>query len=120
MAKIKSYQEQVQDVVAKAIDAVEDQYKALAGASFGYAEKYYNVESVKTKHDEYLALASDKARDVNKLVGSFAGDLIAKFEKEAPKKAAAKKPAAKKAPAKKPVAKKAPAKKVEAEAPATA
>ena len=86
MAKIKSYQEQVQEVVAKAIDAVEEQYKALAGASFGYAEKYYNVEAVKTKHDEYLAVASDKARDVNKLVGSYASDLIAKFEKEAPKK----------------------------------
>jgi len=107
MAKIKTYQEQVQDVVAKAIDAVEEQYKALAGASFGYAEKYYTVDSVKAKHDEYLALASGKARDVNKLVGSYASDLIAKFEKEeapkkaAPKKAAAKKPAAKKAPAKK-------------------
>ena len=115
MAKIKTYQEQVQDVVAKAIDAVEEQYKALAGASFGYAEKYYNVETVKTKHDEVIALAGDKARDVNKLVGSYASDLIAKFEKEeAPKKAAAKKPAAKKAAAKKPAAKKAPAKKAEA------
>jgi hypothetical protein len=117
MAKIKSYQEQVQEVVAKAIDAVEEQYKALAGASFGYAEKYYNVETVKTKHDEYLAVATDKARDVNKLVGSYASDLIAKFEKEAPKKKAAKKPAAKKAAAKKPAAKKAaPAKKEEATA----
>ena len=108
MAKIKSYQEQVQEVVSKAIDAVEEQYKALAGASFGYAEKYYNVDSVKTKHDEYVALASDKARDVNKLVNTYASDLIAKFEKE---EAPAKKPAAKKAPAKKPAAKKAPAKK---------
>jgi hypothetical protein len=116
MAKIKSYQEQVQDVVAKAIDAVEEQYNALAGASFGYAEKYYNVETVKTKHDEVVSLATGKARDVNKLVGSYAGDLIAKFEKEAPKKAAAKKPAAKKAAAKKPAAKKAPAKKAEAAA----
>lgn len=117
MANIKNYQEQAQEVVAKAIDAVEGQYKALAGASFGYAEKYYNVETVKTKHDEYLAVATDKARDVNKLVGSFASDLIAKFEKEAPKKKAAKKPAAKKAAAKKPAAKKAaPAKKEEATA----
>lgn len=118
MVNIKNYQEQAQEVVAKAIDAVEGQYKALAGASFGYAEKYYNVETVKTKHDEYLAIASDKAREVNKTVGSFAADLIAKFEKEAPvaKKPAAKKPAAKKAPAKKAAAKKAPAKKAEAAA----
>ena len=112
MANIKTYQEQVQEVVGKAIDAVEGQYKALAGASFGYAEKYYNVETVKTKHDEVVALATGKARDVNKVVGSFASDLIAKFDKaEAPKKAApktaAKKPAAKKAAAKKAPAKKA-------------
>jgi len=109
MATIKSYQEQVEEVVAKAIDAVEEQYKALSGASFGYAEKYYNVETVKAKHDEYVTLASGKARDVNKLVGEYASELIGKFEKAeeeapkkaAPKKAAAKKPAAKKAAAKK-------------------
>jgi hypothetical protein len=98
MSTIKTYQEQVQDVVAKAIDAVEEQYKALSTASFGYAEKLTNVDSVKAKHDEYVTIASTKARDVNKAVGGYASDLIAKFEKEAPKKA---KPAAKKAPAKK-------------------
>lgn len=113
MSTIKTYQEQVQDVVAKAIDAVEEQYKALSQASFGYAEKLTSVETVKAKHDEYVTIASTKARDVNKLVGGYASDLIAKFEKEAPKKAA--KPAAKKAPAKRKAAAK-PAAKAEATA----
>jgi len=99
MESIKSYQEQVQEVVEKAITAVEEQYKVVADASFGYADKIYNLDSVKTKHDDVATKAYDKARDVNKLVGEYAGDLISKFEKpEAP----AKKPAAKK----KPVAKK--------------
>lgn len=103
MGTIKSYQEQVQDIVEKAITAVEEQHKAVAEASFGYAEKVYNLDSVKTKHDDVASLAYDKARDVNKFVGEYAGDIIAKFEKE--------EAAAKKAPAKKTTAKKAPAKK---------
>ena len=110
MATIKSYQEQIQEIVAKAIDAVESQHKALADASFGYAEKLYKLDTAKAKHDEVATIAYDKARDANKFVADFAGDIIAKYEKPAAKKApakkaAAKKPAAKKAPAKKPAAK---------------
>ena len=105
MTTIKSYQEQVQDIVAKAIDAVEGQHKAIADASFGYAEKFTALETAKTKHDEVATIAYDKARDVNKLVGEYAGDIISKYEKVEPKAApkkttAKKKPAAKKAPAK--------------------
>lgn len=111
MATIKSYQEQVQDIVEKAIAAVEEQHKALASASFSYAEKYAKVDTVKSKHDEVADLAYGKAREVNKLVNDYAGDLILKFEKPAPAK---KKATAKKAPAKKAVAKKAPAKKAPA------
>lgn len=102
MGTIKSYQKQVQDNVEKAITAVEGQHKALADVSFGYADKLYNFETVKTKHDDVATLAYDKARDVNKLVGDYAGDIIAKFEQEeAPVKTAPKKTTAKKkAPAK--------------------
>jgi hypothetical protein len=90
MTTIKSYQEQVQDIVAKAIDAVESQHKAIAEASFGYAERLYKLDTAKTKHDEVATLAYDKAREANKYVGSFAGDLIAKYEKpQAPAKKAA-------------------------------
>lgn len=106
MATIKSYQEQVQEIVSKAIDAVESQHKALAEASFGYAEKLYKLETAKAKHDEVASLAYSKAREANKIVADFAGELITKYEKPAPKKAAAKKPAAKKPAAKKSVAKK--------------
>jgi len=94
MSTIKTYQEQVQEIVEKAITAVQEQHKALAEASFGYAEKLYKLDTVKSKHDEVAGMAYDKARDVNKLVANFASDLIAKIEKEAPKaKAPAKKAA---------------------------
>ncbi len=91
MATIKSYQEQVQEIVEKAINTVEEQHKALASASFNYAEKLYKLDTVKTKHDEVAGIAYDKARDVNKKVANFAADLIAKFEKSesAPAKAKA-------------------------------
>lgn len=114
MATIKSYQEQVQEIVSKAIDAVETQHKAFAEASFGYAEKLYKLETAKAKHDEYAGLAYGKVREANEFVASFAGDLISKYEKPA----AEEKPAAKKAPAKKPAAKKPAAKKAAPKAPA--
>ncbi|MDX1451029.1 MAG: hypothetical protein R3183_00625 [Oleiphilaceae bacterium] len=82
MATIKTYQEQVKEIVEKAINAVEEQHKALASASFTYAEKLYKLDSVKSKHDEVAGIAYEKARDVNNKVASFAADLIAKFEKE--------------------------------------
>ena len=82
MGQIKSIQEQVQEIVEKAINAVEEQHKAVAEASFGYAEKLYNVDAIKAKHDDVASLAYKKARDVNKFVGEYAGDIIAKFEKD--------------------------------------
>lgn len=108
MATIKSYQEQVQEIVEKAIATVEEQHKALSAASFSYAEKYTKVDAVKTKYDEAVDFAYGKARQVNNLVNGYAGDLILKFEKPAEevKKAPAKKTTAKKAPAKKAAAKK--------------
>lgn len=115
MATIKSYQEQVQEIVSKAIDAVETQHKAFAEASFGYAEKLYKLETAKAKHDEYAGLAYGKVREANEFVASFAGDLISKYEKPV---AEEKKAPAKKAPAKKPAAKKPAAKKAAPKAPA--
>ncbi|KZY30808.1 MULTISPECIES: hypothetical protein [unclassified Oleiphilus] len=109
MGTIKSYQEQVQDIVEKAIATVEEQHKALAAASFEYIEKLYKLDTVKAKHDEVSDIAYSKAREVNKIVADYASDIISKIEKEeaAPaKKAPAKKAAAKKAPAKKAAPKK--------------
>lgn len=110
MSTIKNYQEQVQEIIEKAIATVEEQHKALAATSFEYIEKLYKVETVKAKHDDVADVAYTKAREVNKLVADYASDLIAKFDKEeaAPvKKAAKKAPAKKKAAAKKSTAAKA-------------
>ena len=82
MGTIKTYQEQVQDIVAKAISTIEEQHKAIAAASFEYIEKLYKLDTVKAKHDEVADIAYSKAREVNKIVADYTADIIAKFEKE--------------------------------------
>ncbi len=95
MATIRSYQEQVQDIVEKAINKAEEQYKAIADKSFGYAEKLVKLEKVKTKHDDFATKAYETAREVNKKIGGYTSELIGKFEKEEPTvKATVKKTAA--------------------------
>lgn len=81
MRTIKSYQEQVQNIVEEAITAVEKQYKILAEAVFSYAEKLTNVDAVKSKHNSLTDQSYSKARQVNQLIGEKAGDVILKFEK---------------------------------------
>ena len=82
MGTIKTYQEQVQDIVAKAISTVEEQHKAIAAASFEYIEKLYKLDTVKAKHDEVAGIAYSKAREINKLVADYTAELIAKIEKD--------------------------------------
>lgn len=82
MGTIKSYQEQVQEIVAKAISTVEEQHKAIAAASFEYIEKLYKLDTVKAKHDEVAGIAYSKAREINKIVADYSADLIAKIEKD--------------------------------------
>ena len=82
MGTIKTYQEQVQDIVAKAIATVEEQHKAIAAASFEYIEKLYKLDTVKAKHDEVAGIAYSKAREINKLVADYTADLISKIEKD--------------------------------------
>ena len=81
MRTIKSYQEQVQNFVEEAITTVEKQYNVLAEAVFSYAEKLANVDAVKSKHNELTTQSYSKAREVNKLIGEKAGEVILKFEK---------------------------------------
>jgi len=57
MRTIKSYQEQVQDIIENAIYAV------------------------KSKHDDLANFAYDQANKLNQLAGKNAGKLILKFEK---------------------------------------
>ena len=82
MGTIKTYQEQAQDIVAKAISTIEEQHKAIAAASFEYIEKLYKLDTVKAKHDEVADIAYSKAREVNKIVAEYTADIISKFEKD--------------------------------------
>ena len=127
MGKLKTYQEQLQEIVEKGINAAEEQQKKLSSKPFEYAEKLeseareYSVKTLRSKYNGYSENLFDQLRSLNTRFGSFAADLVAKLEKEAAEGASevseaaesakktveAKKPAAKKPAAKKPAAKKA-------------
>jgi hypothetical protein len=133
MGKLKTYQEQLQEIVDKGINAAEEQQKKLASMPFDYAEKLesgareYSVKTLRTRYNGYSDSLFGQLRNLNSRFGSFAADLVAKLEKEAvegadavseaaddvsdaaqdaKKSVAAKKPAASKPAAKKKVAEK--------------
>ena len=131
MGKLKTYQEQLQEIVEKGINAAEEQQKKLSSKPFEYAEKLengareYSVNTLRTRYYGYSDNLFEQLRSLNTRFGSFAADLVSKLEKEVvegtnevsdaadsvkssveAKTAAAKKPAAKKPAAKKPAAKK--------------
>lgn len=133
MGKLKSYQEQLQEIVEKGINAAEDQQKKLASKPFDYAEKLeseareYSAKTLRTRYYGYSENLFEQLRTLNSRFGNFAADLVAKLEKEAAegadavsdaagevseaaqsakKSVAAKKPAARKTAARKPAAKK--------------
>lgn len=89
MGKLKSYQEQLQDIVEKGINAAEEQQKKLASKPFEYAEKLeseareYSVKNLRTRYYGYSENLFDQLRNLNSRFGSFAADLVAKLEKEA-------------------------------------
>lgn len=89
MGKLKSYQEQLQDMVEKGINAAEEQQKKLASKPFEYAEKLesgareYSVKDLRTRYYGYSESLFDQLRNLNSRVGSFAADLVSKLEKEA-------------------------------------
>ena len=126
MGKLKTYQEQLQEIVEKGINAAEEQQKKLAAKPFEYAEKLeseareYSVKTLRTRYYGYSENLFGQLRSLNTRFGSFAADLVAKLEKEAAEgvdevsdaadavkdSVEAKKPAAKKPAARKPAAKK--------------
>ncbi len=124
MGKLQSFQTQVQDVVEKGIATVEEQHKAIAEKSFGYAEKVeteaksYSIKTVQKLHDDAMGGVYESIRTFNARVNEYVSDLVNKVEKvEEAVEDAAEEVVAKKAPVKrKPAAKKAPAKKAEATA----
>ncbi|TVP54184.1 MAG: hypothetical protein EA349_12180 [Halomonadaceae bacterium] len=111
MSKLKTYQQQVQDIIEKSINTVEEQHKSLAVRPFELAEKLekeaksYSIKSIRSKHNSAATSAYDALRVWNKRLGEYAGDLLGRFDKEADQAADAVTDAATKA--KKPVAKKA-------------
>ena len=133
MGKQKSYQEQLQDIVEKGINAAEEQQKKLASKPFDYAEKLeaeareYSVKTLRKRYNGYSENLFEQLRSLNSRFGNFAAELVAKLEKEAAegadavseaaddvseaaqdakKSVTAKKPAARKTTARKPAAKK--------------
>lgn len=133
MGKLKSYQEQLQDIVEKGINAAEEQQKKLASKPFDYAEKLeaeareYSVKTLRKRYNGYSENLFEQLRSLNSRVGNFAAELVAKLEKEAAegadavseaaddvseaaqdakKSVTAKKPAARKTTARKPATKK--------------
>ncbi|MDX1635311.1 MAG: hypothetical protein R3280_11780 [Marinobacter sp.] len=89
MGKLKSYQEQIQEIVEKGINAAEEQQKKLASKPFEYAEKLeseareYSVKNLRKRYNGYSESLFDQLRSLNTRFGSFAGDLVARLEKEA-------------------------------------
>lgn len=113
MGKLKSYQEQVQQVLAKGIDKAEQSHKRLISRPFDFAEKVekeaksHSIKSVRQAHNQYAKTVYSSLRTLNERANSYASDLISRLEKEDRK--AAQQAAAKDAPAKaaqKPAAKK--------------
>ncbi len=89
MGKLKSYQEQIQDIVDKGINAAEEQQKKLSAKPFDYAEKLeaeareYSVKSLRKRYDGYSDSLFGQLRSLNARLGSFAADLVTRLEKEA-------------------------------------
>lgn len=88
MGKLKSWQEQVQDMVEKGINAAEDSQKKLAERPFHYAEKLekevreYSVKGLRKRYYGASGAVFEQLRTLNTQVGSFAADLVAKLERE--------------------------------------
>ncbi|HEA51917.1 hypothetical protein LCGC14_0590300 [marine sediment metagenome] len=89
MGKLKTYQQQIQEIVEKGINAAEEQQKKLSAKPFAYAEKLesgareYSVKSLRTRYYGYSETLFEQLRSLNLRMGSFAADIASKLEKEA-------------------------------------
>ncbi|MBS3804814.1 MAG: hypothetical protein KGY54_09730 [Oleiphilaceae bacterium] len=88
MGKLKTYQQQIQDIVDKGINAAEEQQKKLASKPFQYAEKLeseareYSVKNLHNRYNGYSESLFEQLRSLNNRVGGFAANLVARVEKE--------------------------------------
>ena len=107
MGRLKTYQEQVQESVEKALKVVEDQHRAIAAKPFDYAEKVeaeakdLSVKSIRKAHDKALDSMYSAFHSWNKKVNEFTSDLVAKLDKEEVEEEEKKAPAKRKSTAKK-------------------
>ncbi|WP_152208560.1 hypothetical protein [Marinobacter changyiensis] len=89
MGKLKTYQEQIQEIVEKGINAAEEQQKKLSAKPFEYAEKLesgareYSVKSLRERYYGYSETLFEQLRSLNLRLGGFAADVVSKLEKEA-------------------------------------
>jgi hypothetical protein len=89
MGKLKTYQQQIQEIVEKGINAAEEQQKKLSAKPFEYAEKLesgareYTVNSLRERYFGYSGTLFEQLRGLNLRMGGYAADIVAKLEKEA-------------------------------------
>lgn len=88
MGKLRTYQEQLQDIVEKGINAAEEQQKKLASKPFDYAEKLeseareYSVKGLRKRYDGYSESLFEQLRGLNTRFNSLASEVVARIEKE--------------------------------------
>ena len=86
MSKLRSYQEQVQEVLAKSLKTLEEQHRAVDAKAFSYAEnieaqaRSYSVKDLRAKHDKALDTIYSSVTNFNDKANTLVQDLIAKFD----------------------------------------
>lgn len=88
MGVLTTYQQQLQDMVNKGIDAAEKQQKRLSAKPFDMAEKLeesartHSVKSLRKSYYGYSENVFDQLRELNGMVGEFTSQLISRVEKQ--------------------------------------
>ncbi|OEY66486.1 hypothetical protein [Marinobacter sp. X15-166B] len=88
MSKLKAYQQQLQDIVEKGINAAEERQKKLSAKPFEFAEKLeadvreYSVQGLRNRYYGCSENVFERLRKLNGRFGNFAADLIARLEKD--------------------------------------
>ena len=88
MGVLTTYQQQLQDMVNKGIDAAEKQQKRLSAKPFDMAEKLeesartHSVKSLRKSYYGYSENVFDQLRELNGMVGEFTAQLISRVEKQ--------------------------------------
>jgi heparin binding hemagglutinin HbhA len=88
MGVLTTYQQQLQDMVNKGIDAAEKQQKRLSAKPFDMAEKLeesartHSVKSLRKSYYGYSESVFDQLRELNGTVGEFTAQLISRVDKQ--------------------------------------